>query len=85
MVDIIICILTLITWVLGYLLVGGFIDGILGLNLDELVLLWPVILVLMVVDKLLEFARYIGSRTGECVHDAFDQLNNLHNKENNNA
>ena len=86
MVDIIICILTLITGVLGYLLVGAFIDGILGLNLyDELVLLWPVILVMMVVDKLLEFARYIGSRIGECVHDVFDQLNNLHNKENNNA
>lgn len=83
--DVLICILYIITGVLVYLILGAFVDGMLGLNLDELVLLWPIILAMMVVGKLLEFARYIGYRIGECVHDAFDQLNNLHNKENDNA
>lgn len=83
--DVLICILHIITGVLVYLILGAFVDGMLGLNLDELVLLWPIILAMMVVDKLCEFIRDIGSNVGDSIRDAFDQLNNLHNKENDNA
>ena len=83
--DVLICILYIITGVLVYLILGAFVDGMLGLNLDELVLLWPIILAMMVVDKLCEFIRGIGSNVGDSIRDAFDQLNNLHNKENDNA